>query len=69
MPVERIEVNKMNKGFLSLGTRDTLINIECIDQDKCYLDKRIGKVAVFDKFGNRFNVEPKLCKGKIRWRE
>ena len=58
----------MPKGFISLGSRESWLNVDCIDQDKCYLDKRINKVAVIDKFGNRFNVEEKLLIGKIKWR-
>lgn len=61
-------MGKLPKGFISLGTRESWLNVECIDQEKCYLDKRINKVAVIDKFGNGFNVEPKLCEGKIKWR-
>ena len=60
---------KLPKGFISLGSEHSWLNIDCIDQDKSYLDKRIDKVAVIDKFGNRFNVEPKLLIGKIKWRE
>lgn len=56
------------KGFISLGNSQTWLNVDCINQEKCYLDKRIDKVAVIDKFGNRFNVDPKLCVGKITWR-
>lgn len=60
---------KLPKGFISLGTRECWLNVEMIDQEKSYLDTRIGKVAVIDKYGARFNVEPKLVAGKIKWRE
>lgn len=62
-------MSRLPNGFISLGTKESWLNIDCIDQSKCYLDKRINKVAVIDKFGNRFNVEPKLLVGKIKWRE
>lgn len=57
------------RGFISLGTKESWINVNCVDQEKSYFDKRIDKVAVIDKFGNRFNVDPKLCAGKMKWRE
>lgn len=57
------------RGFVSLGTPGVWLNVDMVDQEKSYLDKRIDKVAVIDKFGNRFNVDPKLLKNKIKWRE
>jgi len=60
---------RIPKGFISLGTSESWLNTDFIDQDKCYLDKRIGKVAVIDVYGSRFNVDPKLLVGKIKWRE
>ena len=59
---------KIPKGFISLGTSGSWLNVDVIDQDKCYLDKRIDKVAVIDKFGSRFNVDKKLVDGKVRYR-
>jgi len=56
------------KGFLNLGSQGVFINIDYIDQDKCYLDKRNNMVAVFDIYGFRYNVDPRICKNKINWR-
>lgn len=62
-------MSKLPRGFISLGAPNSWLNVEMVDQDKSYYDKRIDKVAVIDKFGNRFNVEPKLLVGKMKWRE
>ena len=62
-------MSKVPNGFISLGSAESWLNVDCVDQEKSYLDKRINKVAVIDKFGNRFNVDKKLVSGKIKWRE
>lgn len=60
---------KMPKGFISLGLEDAWLNTNVVDEQKSYLDKRTGMVAVIDIYGIRYNVSPALCEGKIRWRE
>lgn len=60
---------KLPTGFISLGTVNSWLNVDCIDQEKSYYDPRINKVAVIDKFGNRFNVDKELCIGKFKWKE
>ena len=62
-------MKKIKEGFISLGAPGSWLNIDYIDQQKSYFDKRFGKVAVIDIYGGRFNVDPKLVKGKITWRE
>lgn len=59
---------KIQRGFISLGTQGNAINIDCIDKEKTYYDTRINKVALIDKFGNRFNVDPKLVINKMKVR-
>lgn len=59
---------KIHKGFISLGSEGSMINIDCIDKEKTYYDPRINKVAIIDKFGNRFNVNPKLVINKMKVR-
>lgn len=63
------EMARIQKGFISLGTAGTWLNIDYVDQKKSYFDTRFNKVAVIDIYGGRFNVDPKLCRGKIKWRE
>lgn len=58
---------KISKSFISLGQSDTLLNISCIDNSKSYYDGRIKKVVVVDVYGNRYNVDEKLCKGKFNY--
>jgi len=57
------------KGFINLGAPGFWLNIDYIDQEKSYFDKRYNKVAVIDIYGARYNVDPKLVRGKIHWRE
>lgn len=59
---------KIQKGFISLGTTGNTINIDCIDKEKTYYDSRINKIALIDKFGNRFNVNPNLVIKKMKVR-
>lgn len=59
---------KIQRGFISLGTQGNAINIDYIDKEKTYYDTRINKVALIDKFGNRFNVDPKLVIKKMKVR-
>jgi hypothetical protein len=59
---------KMQKGFISLGSEGNTINIDCVDKEKTYYDTRINKVALIDKFGNRFNIDPKLVVNKMKVR-
>lgn len=59
---------KIQKGFMSLGSEGNTINISYIDKEKTYFDPRINKVAVIDRFGNRFNVNPKLVINKMKVR-
>lgn len=61
-------MSRIPKGFISIGG-DALLNINVIDQEASYFDKRINKVAVIDIYGIRYNVDPILIKGKITWRE
>lgn len=62
-------MGKIKKGFISLGAEGNWLNIDYIDQNKSYFDTRFNKVAVIDIYGGRFNVDPKLVRGKITWRE
>ena len=57
---------KIPRGFISLGTVGAYINVAEVDQEKSYYDKRIHKFAIIDKFGNRYNIDPKLVKGKLK---
>lgn len=59
----------MPKGFISLGCEGNWLNVDFINQDKCFYDKQLKKVAVIDVYGSRFNVDRKLCEGKIKWKE
>lgn len=59
---------RIPKGFISLGSPNSWINIDFVDKEKTYLDKRINKVAIIDVHGCRFNVDPKLVDGKIIYR-
>lgn len=53
----------MPKGFIPI--KDGWINISCINQEKCYYDKKINKVVIFDKFNNKYCIDKKAIKGKL----
>lgn len=52
------------KCFISLGNGNS-INIDVVDKEKSYLDTKTNKFVLFDKYGTRFFVEPKLTKNKL----
>ena len=59
---------KMPKGFIPLGNKGSWLNVDYVNQQQCYLDKRTNQVAVIDVHGSRYNVKPQIVKGKISYR-
>lgn len=60
---------KVPKGFISLGTAGTFINIDCLDLKKSYINKRINKAVIFDKFNQKFELDLILVKDRLSLRE
>ena len=52
------------RGFISVG-KNVLINVNCINLEKSYIDTENDKVVLFDKFDIKHIIDKKLIQGKV----
>lgn len=52
------------RGFISVG-KNILLNINCINLDKSYIDPDSDKAVLFDKFDIKYVIDKKQIKGKV----
>lgn len=57
--------NIMLKDFIPLGKKGSYLNKNCVDFEHSYVDTKINKAVIIDKYGLRYLVAPELIKGKI----
>ena len=55
----------MLKNFIPLGASGTYLNKSYVDLEHSYIDKKINKAVIIDKYGIRYLVAPELVKDKL----
>lgn len=62
---QRKEQIIMLKNFIPLGQKGTYLNKSYVDIEHSYIDKKLDKAVIIDKYGIRYLVAIELVKDKL----
>ena len=61
--------NTIPKNFIATGREGDCLNISVIDTQRSFIDVTNNKAYIYDIYGFRYNVDPKLVRKKLELRE